>query len=129
MWYFLRQQKANALDTRRFLHYQQHVFLPFIESLRVAYDGHIPGGAVPEELTASSWSDGDFGQLAAITHEERMEEAAELRIVSSKHAAASSATQQMADLTRVFKLVNQLNKTTTGRRTNDSAEACRRTEI
>jgi hypothetical protein len=42
-----------------------------------------------------------------------MEEAAQLRIVSSKHAAASSATQLMADLARVFKLVNQLKKTTT----------------
>jgi hypothetical protein len=109
MWYSFANKKTNALDTCRFLHYQKHAFLPFVESLRVAYDGHIPDGAVLDELTVSSWGDGDFGQLAATTHEERIVEAALLKIISNNHAAASSATQQMADL---LKLVNKLNKIT-----------------
>ena len=56
---FLRKTDDNRLDQRRFLHYRDYVYRPFVAMLRKRYDGHVAGTAVPNELTAVSWCDGD----------------------------------------------------------------------
>jgi len=69
-----------------------------------------PGEAVPAGLTAMSWLDGARDQLAAIITELTQEAEAIMKVVTNKHHAAATGTQQPCDLASIFRLLNTLEK-------------------
>ena len=69
-----------------------------------------PGEAVLAKLTAVSWLDGARDQLAAIIPELTQEAEAILKIVTNKHHAAATGTQQPCDLSVIFRVLNALEK-------------------
>ena len=84
--------------------------IPFIRANH-ALIGHVEGTAVPDELTAVTWMDGAHCPIAAAAvNEVSLEIEAKLKILSAKHAAATSATTQPCDLSPVFKVVKQAAK-------------------
>lgn len=107
---------GDTNETRNFAHYRNTVFIPWIESLREHYAGYVPGRPgipVPEELTCCSWCDGGGPQLKNIVSPEQMEIDKKHRIISNKHARASTAVQQGCDACPVFKVLNLLSKMNT----------------
>jgi hypothetical protein len=60
---FLWETGNNTLDQQHHQHYQENVFLPFVEQVHHIWDGHETGMAVPTNLMASSWCDGDLPQM------------------------------------------------------------------
>ena len=65
---------------------------------------------VDASLTAVSWCDGDFAQVASIVSQESIREDDANRIVSNKHSAARTGTEQPCDLANVFSIMNKLQK-------------------
>lgn len=112
---FLRKTGDNSLDVRRFRDYRNTVFIPFVGSLRKAYNGvEVDSGSkAPEGVTAVSYCDGDIPQVAAITDPVQMAKDALLRIISNKQNAARSAVEQAADLMKIFRFLKRMIKITT----------------
>ena len=109
-------ETGDTNETRNFSHYRNTVFIPWIESLREHYAGYVPGMPgipVPEELTCCSWCDGGGPQLKNIVSPEQMEIDKKHRIISNKHARASTAVQQGCDTCPVFNVLNLLSKSST----------------
>jgi hypothetical protein len=108
---FVRKDAYNkdwdSAERRLFKEYNERVFYPFVRSLRQVDYNWDPTTPVPDWLKCVAWSDGGIPQLQAIVKDELQVKDASLKIDRNKHAAASSAVQQMADLCPIFRGIKQ----------------------
>jgi hypothetical protein len=112
---FLRQsghEGNGSTETENFRLYREKVLLPFINDCRVA-SKYTPGDEVADEFTAVSWIDGAMAQFQVVVDESSQVSDAVRKVVSCKHAAAATGTQQPADLCATFRLLKHLAKVTT----------------
>ena len=65
---------------------------------------------VPEEIIAVTWCDSDISQIKAIVDKEQQTSDYRDKIIANKHSAAQSAAEQPVDLSRVFKVLRNLQK-------------------
>jgi hypothetical protein len=110
---FVRSSGNNDLETKIAKEHNKRVRRPFIEQLRKRNSGYVPGTEVPHHLTSVGWIDGEWGQLLATTNEENLDESVTLKLVDCKGNPARTGTEQAADLTPIFKVLNKLQKNTT----------------
>jgi hypothetical protein len=66
-----------------------------------------------DSLTAVAWQDGACPQLAAIVNEAQQTFDAHEKVISCKHTAAGTGTQQPCDLCAGFRTLKQLQRITT----------------
>ena len=105
--------KVKGCDRARYEIYKEEVFLPFVKNTRIEYGCWIEGSPIAEDLKTVSWSDGDAKQVETIVSENSIDIYKENMIVANKQNAARSGTEQAADLTKTFKIMNLLqNKVT-----------------
>ena len=105
--------KGKGCDRARYEIYKEEVFLPFVKNTRIEYGCWIEGSPIAEDLKSVSWSDGDAKQVETIVSESSIDIYKENMIVANKQNAARSGTEQAADLTKTFKIMNLLqNKVT-----------------
>ena len=71
------------------------------------------GNPIDDSMQVVSWCDGDIQQVATIVEEESLEKFKSLKITANKQSAARSATEQAADLAKVFKSQHALQRMTT----------------
>ena len=107
-----------SIGNKKIIHYNDTVLLPFIRAVRENL-GWKPGQPVPEYMKASSWFDGDIGQLQTMLYEAREALDTAERICRNKHSAAATGTQQPCDLAPVFRILKLLQSKTTAK--NDRA--------
>jgi len=106
-------------QNKKFIDYKNDkVLLPFIQDVCKEL-GWNPGQPVPEWLTSISWSDGDIPQLQTLMFEARRAIDDSLNIICNKHSAAATGTQQLCDLSPVFRLLKEYSKHITAK--NDVA--------
>jgi hypothetical protein len=92
----------DSAERRLFKEYNERVFYPFVRSVRQVDYNWDPTTPVPDRLKCVAWCDGGIPQLQSIINNELQEKDKALKIDRNKHAAASSAVQQMADLCPIF---------------------------
>lgn len=87
-----------------FAKYVDKIFIPHVEQLRVDL-GFDPGTneRIPDDLFVVSWSDGGFPQMKNTSSEETVNKFQQLQIISNKHNAAWSGTEQPCDLASLFR--------------------------
>ena len=68
---------------------------------------------IPADLQAVSCCDGDLAQIDNVVNEESLALYAEHKICACKQNAARSATEQAADLAKLFKIMQNLQQTVT----------------
>ena len=66
------------------------------------------GTPLPEDMKAVSWCDGDLAQIENIVSQESLDLYKENMVCANKQNPARSGTEQAADLTNTFKLMNKL---------------------
>lgn len=98
------------MDSGRFLLYRDKILLPFIR--QHIDESYSVENEVAASLTAITWSDGDWAQLAATCDRSRMEREVGKRVLACKHAGGASLVQQFAYLMSCFRRINHLNKST-----------------
>jgi len=106
------EKAALSIANKKFIHYNDDVLVPFIRRIREKL-GWRKGQPVPESLRASSWFDGDIGQLQTMLFEAREALDEYERIVRNKHSAAATGTQQPCDLSPVFRILRRLQNNST----------------
>jgi hypothetical protein len=84
-----------------------------LNNIRKEYDGWVEKSTIEDESTIVSWQDGDFAQVAMLTKDECLATFGALKVIINKQHPARSATEQAADLAKVFKLIKQVVKTIT----------------
>lgn len=94
--------RSGNTESSNFDHYRRAVFHPTIEQTRRLL-GMEAGGPIPQHLKVSSFVDGAGPQLGALVSESLQSLEHELKIDTFKHNPARSATEQAADLCRVFR--------------------------
>lgn len=98
-------------DTERYKYYRDTILFPFIKKLRVEYDNFNNGVSnlpIPDDLTVSSWCDGDLEQIRSIVND--LEEYERNKVIGNKHSASRSGTEQGSDLTKTFMLLKRMQK-------------------
>jgi hypothetical protein len=110
---FIRNDNDGEAEKKRYRFYRENVFIPFLNDIRKEYDGWVEKSNIEDESTIISWQDGDFAQVATLTEDETLENFRALKVVLNKQNPARSATEQAADLAKVFKLIKQLVQTVT----------------
>jgi hypothetical protein len=110
---FIRNDNDGESEKKRYRFYRENVFIPFLNDIRKEYDGWVEKSTIEDESTIISWQDGDFAQVATLTEDETLENFRALKVVLNKQNPARSATEQAADLAKVFKLIKQLVQTVT----------------
>jgi hypothetical protein len=110
--YIAFSRRTQGCEQKRFEYYQKHVLMPWIDELRkeCGYDAE-SGLAVPDELTAVSWKDGDISQINAIAKDHQIY--TDNKVIANKQNAARTGVEQPADLCKVFKEVKRLASVTT----------------
>ena len=106
--------KLAGTELQRFKEYQRRVLFNFINNNRKeVVSSHLVdcGVAVPDELTAVSWFDGDMSQVKAVASEHQL--FFDNKVIANKQNAAATAVEQPCDLTPCFKDVNRYSKNTT----------------
>ena len=93
------------METKNFEYYRKEVFLPYIEKLREKYSNE--KNSTSDKVV--SWIDGGPSQLSLIIDEETQNLDEVLNIVTCKHAAATTAVQQAADISPIFKIIRKLS--------------------
>lgn len=90
------------------------VLAPFVDSQHAdVHDDWQEGDPIEDDVHVVGWCDGDLAQLATVTEETTVDVCKEKRICTNKQSAARSATEQGADLPKVFKSHHFLQKVTT----------------
>ena len=84
------------------------MFLPFVESTCSDYANLEKGAAIPADLQAVSWCDGNLDQIDNFVNEESLVLYAAHKICACKQNEVRSATEQAADLARSFKIMQNL---------------------
>ena len=105
---FMRGDKG--MDKRRYQVYRDEVLLPFIRETRKDFGDWVEGTPIPEDLKAVSWCDGDLAQIDNIVSDESLSLYRENMVCANKKNAARSGTEQAADLTKTFKIMQALQK-------------------
>ena len=91
--------------------YREQVYYPFIRDIRTNdYDMSTSTTTIPSNLTAVSWMDGCHGQLKLTTSESVLDTEKNLKIITCKHSAARTATEQAADVGPMFKMMKSTVK-------------------
>jgi hypothetical protein len=83
---------------------RENVFIPFLNNIRKEYNGWVEKSTIEDKSTIVSWQDGDFAQVATLTKDECLATLGALKVLINKQNPARSATEQAADLVKVFKL-------------------------
>ena len=98
---FVRQGVDESLV---FAKYVDKVFLPHVERLRqdLGFDPST-NESIPEDLFVVSWSDGGLPQMKNTSSEATVNQFLKLKIISNKHNAARSGTEQPCDLATLFR--------------------------
>ena len=99
------------MDKNRYQIYRDEVLLPFIRTTRSEFGGWTEGSPIPEDMKAVSWCDGDLAQIDNIISEESLQMYKENCVCANKQNAARSGTEQAADLTKTFKVMQNLQST------------------
>ena len=111
---FVQNDCDGDTDKKQHCHYHDKVFLPFVVESHKKYDpGWQEGDEITESMRGHCWQDGDIAQIQALVEEETIEQFNALKIDASKQNASRTGTEQAADLSAVFMLMNDLQKTTT----------------
>ena len=111
--YLLLMRGDGQMDKDRYRYYRDNVFLPFVQETRIDYCGWTKGSVIPDDLQGVSWCDGDLAQIDNIINEESLTLYCENMICACKQNAARSGTEQAADLTKTFKVMQSLQHTVT----------------
>ena len=82
-----------------------------IKSTETQFGNWIAGTPIPEEQKVVSWCDGDLAQIDNIVSEDSLILYQENLICACKQNAARSGTEQWADLTKVFPMMQKLQRT------------------
>ena len=123
---FVRNDNDKQTDKVRFRVYRDDVFLPFVSRQRTLCDGWNEGCDIDDSLRVVSWCDGDIQQIATIVEDETLQKFKSLKIVANKQSAARSATEQAADLAKVFKTQHALQYMTTAANVDPSNHPMKR---
>ena len=100
---FMRED--SGADRKRYQIYRDKVLLPLHKDLRTQFGNWIAGTPIPEEQKVVSWCDGDLAQIDNIVSEDSLILYQENLICACKQNAARSGTEQWADLTKVFPMM------------------------
>ena len=110
---FLRNDQKKegeyTLETKNFDYYRNKVYLPYIETLRQKYNKNFDVMDDNNDDTVVSWYDGGPSQLSLLINEKTLQNNDERMIVSCKHAAASTAVQQAADVSPIFRSIRTIS--------------------
>ncbi len=90
--------------------HNKNIRRPFIQQQHTICSGHVPGSEIPTYLQSVGWIDGEWGQYYAITDENSLDESASLKIIDCKGNPARTGTEQAADLSPVFRILNKMQK-------------------
>ena len=101
-------ENNDAPDKQRYKYYRDNVLLPFISQSRKEFDGFDDesGISIPTNLTAVSWCDGDLAQIASVIEDVTLFH--DKKVTANKQSAARSGVEQAADLSKCFKIVNNI---------------------
>ena len=109
---FVRNDNDN--EKLRYKIYRDKVLLPFVNQSRIEFDKwDESSGIIPDELQAVSWCDSDLSQVANIVDPDSIILYEKYKICSNKQNAARSGTEQAADLTKTFKIMQKQCKEVT----------------
>ena len=116
----------SGAEKCRYNYYRDKVFLPFVNNMRLKYDGFDSnsGTVIPENLTVASWCDGDLGQIASIVNDFGTYN--RNRIIANKQNAARSGMEQPADVCKVFPIIKKLQKKYTVKHFEDDIHPMKR---
>ena len=102
-----------GMDKERYKTYRDKVFIPFVNASRSEFNGWEEGDPITSDLQAISWCDGDLAQIENIVNEESLEIYKENKIMANKQNPARTGSEQAADLTKTFPIMQKLQKTYT----------------
>ena len=100
-------------DKRRCKIYRNDVLVPFVNSTRSLFDDWSEGSAILDSQRAICWCDGDIQQISTIVADDSPALLAENKICANKQNAARTGTEQAADLTKTFKIMQSVQGTIT----------------
>ena len=100
-------------DKRRCKIYRNDVLVPFVNSTRSLFDDWSEGSAILDSQRAICWCDGDIQQISTIVADDSPALLAENKICANKQNAARTGTEQAADLTKTFKVMQSVQGTVT----------------
>jgi len=85
----------------------------FITQNRKEFRGWKKGDHIPVDLMAVSWSDGDLSQIENIVNNESLELYRDKMITACKQNPQRTGTEESADLTKTFPIMQYLQQTIT----------------
>ena len=100
----------NAMDKKIYKIYRDEILITFIVQTGAEYGEWQFGMPVLEELKAVRSCDGDFSQIDIIINDNCLKIYKENNISANKKNAAISATEQAADIAKVFKIMTAMEK-------------------
>ena len=103
----------TGMDKERYKTYRDKVFIPFVNASRNEFNGWEDGDPITSDLQAISWCDGDLAQIENIVNEESLDIYKKNKIMANKQNPARTGSEQAADLTKTFPIMQSLQQTYT----------------